>query len=255
MYSMYGELCTEVYDLSKPLGFSFGDVEYYVERLKDVKGKVLEVGCGSGRVLIPLLQAGIDIEGVDNSAAMLNSCRRRLDEFNLAAKLFEDEMHNFSLAGPYDVIIIPAGSFQFVDLREQAITALQHFYSYLRPGGRLMMDLFIPTDLDANLISTKTWETPDNEVIILEERRTELNLLEQRIVSILKYEKWKEGNLLQTELQRFPLCWYGGYEFELILEKLGYEQIMKSADYTWMNKPVHAGQMITYEAKKPQTAR
>lgn len=71
MYRSYGELCTEVYDLSKPLGHSFGDVEYYLERLSNVRGNVLEVGCGSGRVLIPLLQAGISIDGLDHSDAML----------------------------------------------------------------------------------------------------------------------------------------------------------------------------------------
>lgn len=107
MYSLYGELCTEVYDLSKPLGFSFGDVEYYLERLKDVQGKVLEVGCGSGRVLIPLLQAGIDMEGVDNSTAMLDSCRRRVEKLGLTTKLYEDEMHNFALTDSYEAIIIP----------------------------------------------------------------------------------------------------------------------------------------------------
>lgn len=255
MYSSYGALCTEVYDLSKPLGFSFGDVEYYTERLKDVKGKVLEVGCGSGRVLIPLLQAGINIEGVDNSAAMLDSCRRRLAELSLEAKLFEDEMHNFSLADAYDAIIIPAGSFQLVEGRERAESALKHFASNLTPGGRLIVDLYIPTDLDANHTSTRSWETSDNEVIVLEERRTECNLLDQRIVSILKYEKWKEGHLVQTELQRFPLSWYGMHEFELMLEKQGYDEITKSADYRWMNQPVNAGQMITYEARKASRGR
>lgn len=255
MYSLYGELCTEVYDLSKPLGFSFGDVEYYLERLKDVKGKVLEVGCGSGRVLIPLLQAGIDMEGVDNSAAMLDSCRNRLEALGLDAKLFEDEMHNFSLTDSYEAIIIPAGSFQLVEGREQAVSALRHFYSHLRPGGRLIVDLFIPTNLDANHTSTRSWETSDNDVIILEERNTEMNLLEQKIVSIMKYEKWKEGNLIQTELQRFPLSWYGHHEFELMLEKQGYEEITKSADYAWLNKPVKADQIITFEARKAPIGR
>ncbi|OME89807.1 MULTISPECIES: class I SAM-dependent methyltransferase [Paenibacillus] len=255
MYSLYGELCTEVYDLSKPLGFSFGDVEYYLERLKEVKGKVLEVGCGSGRVLIPLLQAGIDMEGVDNSAAMLDSCRRRVEELGLATKLYEDEMHNFALTDSYEAIIIPAGSFQLVEGREQAVAALHHFYSHLKPGGRLIMDLFIPTDIEANHASTRTWETSDHEVIILEERITEMNLLEQKTVSIMKYEKWKEGNLIQTELQRFPLSWYGYHEFELMLEKQGYEEITKSADYAWLNKPVKADQMITFEARKAPIGR
>ena len=250
MYSSYGELCTEVYDLSKPLGYSFGDVEFYLERLLNIKGKVLEVGCGSGRVLIPLLQAGIEIEGLDNSTAMLDSCRRRCDELNLTAKLYNNEMHNFSLANKYDAIIIPGGSFQLIEGREQAITTLNHLYSYLTPGGRLIIDLFIPTDLNANSTSTRTWNTLNNEVIILEDRRTELNILEQRTVSLLKYEKWKDGNLTQTELQRFPLSWYGNYEFELLLERLGYEDIIKSADYKFMNRPTTDGQMITYEARK-----
>jgi SAM-dependent methyltransferase len=250
MYDTYGELCTEVYDLSKPLGFSFGDVEFYLDRLSTINGKVLEVGCGSGRVLIPLLQAGIDIDGLDNSDAMLESCRRRCNELGLNPNLFKAEMHNFSIACKYEAIIIPVGSFQLIEGRERAITALSHFKSYLKSGGRLILDLFIPTDLNPNLITTKTWDTPNNEVIILEERRIELNLLEQRIVSLLKYEKWKDGKLIKTELQRFPLSWYGKYEFELIIEKLGYEIIMQSTDYKHNKEPEKAGQMITYELRK-----
>lgn len=252
MYSSYGELCTEVYDLSKPLGHSFGDVEYYLERLSNVKGNVLEVGCGSGRVLIPLLQAGIVIDGLDNSEAMLDSCRRRCSELNLTPKLIKGEMHEFTLANQYDAIIIPAGSFQLIEGRGQAITTLNHLYSTLAPGGRLIMDLFIPTDFDTNSISTRTWSTPNNEVIVLEEKNIEVNFHEQKIVSLLKYEKWKEGKLINSELQRLPLSWYGNYEFNLLLEKSGFQEIIISADYKFKSIPTNAGQMITYEAIKAE---
>lgn len=104
-----------------------------MERLSNVKGKVLEVGCGSGRVLIPLLQAGIAIDGLDNSDAMLDSCKRRCNELNLTPKLIKDEMHEFTLTNQYDAIIIPGGSFQLIEGREQAITTLNHLYSYLSP--------------------------------------------------------------------------------------------------------------------------
>jgi SAM-dependent methyltransferase len=251
MYSSYGELCTEVYDLSKPLGFSFGDVEFNLERLLDIKGKVLEVGCGSGRVLIPLLQAGVDIDGLDNSEAMLESCRRRCNELNLTPGLYKDEMPNFTITGKkYEAIIIPGGSFQLIEGRSQAIATLQNLLSYLTPGGKLIMDLFIPTDYNANSQTTRTWNTMNNEVIVLEDKRIELNLLEQKTVSLLKYEKWKDGELIQTELQRFPLSWYGVNEFELILEKLGYQQIIKSSDYNYNKEPEKDGQMITYEASR-----
>ncbi|MCQ4088412.1 bifunctional 2-polyprenyl-6-hydroxyphenol methylase/3-demethylubiquinol 3-O-methyltransferase UbiG [Saccharibacillus sp. JS10] len=250
MYDTYGELCTEVYDLSKPLGFTFGDVEFYLDRLSTTQGKVLEVGCGSGRVLIPLLQAGIDIDGLDNSEAMLESCKKRCDKLQLQPNLFKAEMYDFSIPHKYEAIIIPGGSFQLIEGREQAISALRHFKSCLQPNGRLILDLFMPTDFTPFLIQTKSWDTPSDEVITLEDKRIELNVLEQKIVSLLKYEKWKNGKLMKTELQRLPLSWYGKYEFDLMVEKLGYEIVMKSADYKQNTEPEKAGQMITYELKQ-----
>jgi hypothetical protein len=85
---------------------------------------------------------------------------------------------------------------------------------------------------------------------MLEEKRIEVDFLEQRIVSLLKYEKWKDGKLLKSELQRFPLCWYGVYEFELLLKDTGFKEIVISADYKFSERPKSAMQMITFEAKK-----
>lgn len=250
MLTSYGELCTEVYDLSKPLGYSTGDVKYYIDRLSGMEGKVLEAGCGSGRILIPLLQAGIDIDGLDNSMAMLDSCKKRCAERNLDPLLVYGEMHDFSVDHLYETIIIPGGSFQLIEEREQAITALHHLMKYLLPGGRIIMDLFIPTDYTLNTVSTRSWEAPSGEVLLLEDKKIEVNLLEQKIVSFLKYEKWKEGRLVQTELQRFPLRWYGYYEFKMLLEQTGYQDISMSADYQFGEQAVRAGQMVTYEATK-----
>ncbi|WP_422657105.1 class I SAM-dependent methyltransferase [Paenibacillus sp. EC2-1] len=250
MQQYYGSLCTEVYDLSKPLGHSFGDVEYYKERLGDTSESVLEVGCGSGRVLIPLLQAGCKVDGLDNSEDMLESCRSRCSELELTPRLYKEEMHNFQLKQQYNAIIIPAGSFQLLEGRETAITALHTIYEHLAPDGRIILDLFLPTDYDTKSVSTRTWDTEAGEVLTLEEKRIEVNLLEQRMVSLLKYEKWKDGRLLQSELQRFPLSWYGHYEFILLLEKIGFREITVSADYKYGEQPSHAEQMLTYEAVK-----
>lgn len=250
MQQYYGSLCTEVYDLSKPLGHSFGDVEYYRERLRGISKKALEVGCGSGRVLIPLLQAGCLVEGLDNSEDMLDSCRSRCAERGITPRLYKEEMHNFRLEHQYDTIIIPAGSFQLLEERETAVSALHNIYDHLALGGRIILDLFLPTDYDTKSVSTRTWDTEAGEVITLEEKRIEVNMLEQRTVSLLKYEKWKDGRLLQSELQRFPLSWYGHYEFVLLLERIGFREITVSADYIYGQEPSHAGQMCTYEAVK-----
>jgi SAM-dependent methyltransferase len=76
----YGKLATEVYDIDKPIGRSFGDVEFYQERLRSCTGRILEPAVGTGRILIPLLEAGLVVDGVDNSPEMLTVCRARCAE-------------------------------------------------------------------------------------------------------------------------------------------------------------------------------
>src|SRR5690625_3841203 len=58
MFSYYSKLSSEVYDIDKYIGLSFGDVEFYSERLDSCAGPVLEPGVGTGRILIPLLEKG-----------------------------------------------------------------------------------------------------------------------------------------------------------------------------------------------------
>lgn len=69
MHEEYGELSTLFYELTKPVGHSLeGDIEYYLGKLQGTKGRVLEAGVGTGRVLIPLLLNGFIADGVDSSA-------------------------------------------------------------------------------------------------------------------------------------------------------------------------------------------
>jgi ubiquinone/menaquinone biosynthesis C-methylase UbiE len=131
----YGRLATEVYDITKPIGHSFGDVEFYLQRLKSCTGRVLEPAVGTGRVLIPLMEAGLQIEGTDNSPEMLAVCRARCAERGLQPVLHEVDMGSLSLPERYEAIIVPAGSFLLIERREQSLGALGRFREHLLPGG------------------------------------------------------------------------------------------------------------------------
>ena len=133
--SSYGRLATEVYDITKPLGHSFGDVEFYLERLKSCTGRVLEPAVGTGRVLIPLMEAGLEIEGADNSPEMLAVCRARCAERGLEPVLHEEDLGSLSSPERYEAIIVPAGSFLLIERREQSLGALKRFREHLLPGG------------------------------------------------------------------------------------------------------------------------
>lgn len=250
MFSSYSQLAAEVYDLDKPVGHSFGDVEYYRERLSGIKGRILEPGTGSGRIYIPLLEDGLRIEGIDTSPVMLESCKRRCEERGLSPVLLEMSMCELKLPRSYEAIIIPAGTFLLIEDRKSSILALKKFHEHLAPDGRLILDLYLQHDTELNEVITKSWQTPEQNIITMESKRVEVNFIDQYSVSFLKYEKWQNGKLIDTELQRLAMRWYGVREFKLILERLGFTDIVISADYTYGKAPDHAGQTITYEARK-----
>lgn len=256
-FSEYGELCTEVYDLTKKVGQSFsGDVEYYQEKLKDCKGRILEAMVGSGRVIIPLLESGLIVDGVDYSQKMLASCRRRCDERGLTTNLYEADLQELSLPNLYEAIIIPGGSFLLIEQREESLRVLHRLYDHLEPGGQLILDLFLP---DNNCNSSEmgrwggsaTYHLPNGDIITMEGKCVEADLFyNQYRISYLKYEKWRGGELIQTELQRFALRWYGIEEFKFILESIGFSNVSVCADFEDGKKPTRGDQKYVYQATK-----
>ena len=91
----YGRLATEVDELDKPVGRSFGALEYYTRQLAGVTGRILESATGTGRVLVPLLEAGFAVEGLDSSPEMLAVCRQHCRDRGLDPVLRETDMTAF----------------------------------------------------------------------------------------------------------------------------------------------------------------
>jgi SAM-dependent methyltransferase len=251
-FSHYGKLCTEVYDLTKEVGQSFGgDIEYYQGKLKECRGRILEAMVGSGRVIIPLVESGIVADGVDDSPEMLESCRNRLAERGLKAELYESSLQNLDLPHQYEAIIIPGGSFLLIDDRNESMQALQNLHAHLEPGGRLMMDVFLPdATFDIGKLHTSVFQLPGGDTITMESTLVRVDLFHQRKVTHLKYEKWRNGSLLDTELQRFALRWYGVEELRLILKEIGFTHVEICADFEEGKEPASGDQKIIYIAEK-----
>jgi SAM-dependent methyltransferase len=248
MLSYYGRLSSEIYDMDKPIGHSFGDVEFYMDRLESCKGAILEPATGTGRILIPLLENGLNVDGFDSSKDMLNICKNNCQKRGLHPKLFEERMESFSLDTKYDAIIVPTGTFLLLHRREDSLKALRNFYNHLSDGGRLILDISLQTDISIGIVSTKTWECSNGDIITLENKVVEVDYINQYTISHGRYERWREGLLLQTELEYFPLRWYGIEEFKLILESIGFKDIMISSDYKLGKYPSNPEEIVTFEA-------
>jgi len=247
---IYGKLSSEVYGIDKYIGKSYGDVEYYGERLNGVKGKVLEPAVGNGRILIPLLEKGFEIEGFDFSEDMLDLFAKQCKEKGLDSSISKLDMANFSMGRTYQAVIVPTGSFLLLHKLEDSINALNCFYEHLEENGKLILDILLPDRFEIVFVSKRVFTNQQGESITLEETLVEVDQINQYRTFHNRYEKWRDGELISSEHEIFPLKWYGVEEFRLMLEKAGFSDIVISSDYNYQDYPTHVSQIITFEAKK-----
>ena len=125
------------------------DVGFFVEMARQVNGPVLEVGCGTGRVLLPCARAGATMVGLDLSPRMLDVARRGLDDeppdVRDRVTLVEGDMRVFDLGQAFELITLPFRGFQHLMTAEDQRLALHRFRAHLAPGGRLVIDVFNPS--------------------------------------------------------------------------------------------------------------
>jgi SAM-dependent methyltransferase len=129
------------YDLA-PVYQERRDKDFYLAQARQVSGPVLELGCGTGRILLPIAQAGIDITGLDASSAMLDICRSRLEAEGLSVPLALGDMRSFDLGRKFALITIPFRPFQHLLDPPDQIACLQTVRRHLAPTGRLILDVF-----------------------------------------------------------------------------------------------------------------
>jgi len=223
---MYGHLCTKFYDIDKQFA-SLEEIKFY-KNFFDKNDLLLEPMCGSGRLLLPLLQEGYSVHGIDNSVDMLNSCKERAVNLGLKPVLFERSIESMQLVDLYDGIIVPLGSFQLVYPRSLAFQILEIFKNHLKPKGKLIMDLFVPWDAlyenNEEEHSERAVKTNEGSIIKLNSYNR-AHKEDQFILSKTHYTETINGKTIAQEDEEMAICWYYRYEIELILEKYGFKNI------------------------------
>jgi SAM-dependent methyltransferase len=245
----YGTLATEVYEIDKPIGHSFGDVEYYAGLLAGVGGRILEPAVGTGRILIPLLEAGHEVEGVDTSPQMLAVCRQHCRDRGLDPVLHEADMTEFVRPAAYQAVIIPAGSFELLDGAPAARRALACFRESLTPGGRLLLDID-PPQLTAGPEPVRYWWR-DSFLWTLQVMHAWYDSAANQRTRLLRYEKWQAGGLVATELQWLRLQHWSVPEFEGLLARAGFTDVLVTADHRADGRPAPDSDIWTFHATRP----
>ncbi len=135
----YTGLKAASWDLLRGDTSGWEDRAFYRRVIQESGEPALDVGCGTGRLLLDYLAQGLDVDGVDVSSEMLALCRSRAEALGLEPKLYEQRMEDLALPRRYRTIIVPSSSFQLVLDVDAAAAAMGRFHDHLEPGGLLVM--------------------------------------------------------------------------------------------------------------------
>lgn len=247
----YGSIAAEIYDIDKPLG-SMPDTAFHLDTLRDVEGPILEPACGTGRTLLPLLQAGHEAAGFDTSDDMLDRCQARCCAAGFAPDLTRQSFADFAYDRRFAAIVVPAGSFTLIGDFAEAMAILARFHDHMSPGGLLVLDIQPLSYLAHTSEDRRSWTAENGDLLTCEGKLTAVDWLEQRAMRGYRYERWREGRLIDSQLETMVQRYWGREEFALALKSASFEVTEISGDWR-RGQPLRPNaRTLTFVARRAQ---
>lgn len=224
-----------LYDLFHPHEQEDSDVAFYRDLARERGGPVLELGAGTGRTLLPIARAGVEIHGLDTSPRMLEALRERLaaepEPVRARVKIAEGDMRAFSFQRRFPVIQIPFRGFLHNRSRDEQLRCLRACLDHLEPGGVLAFSVFHPSIeiMGANAGAfSGVWRwrgeraTADGGCVALSECTT-YDTPNQLLSARLRYEKFDpRGRLEFAHLHGLELAYLYPGDIRSLLAEAGF---------------------------------
>lgn len=210
------------------------DIDFFVEAAQAAGGPVLEVGCGTGRVLIPTARAGVDITGLDLSPHMLQVCQNRLrtepEAVRSRVQLVQADMRHFDLTQTFALVTLPFRPFQHLTTVEDQLSCLEAIRRHLAEGGRLILDLFNPSlealvrdNLGQEFGDEPEFTSPDGRRVVRRHRIVSRDYADQINQTELVYYITHPDGRKQRLVHAFPMRYLFRFEAEHLLARCGFE--------------------------------
>jgi len=231
------EQIAELYDLEHA-DFR-ADVDLLLSFADIVGDPILEMGCGTGRVLIPLAQAGYDVTGIDRSRSMLKRAEFAALGSGVAERITLGELDMVDAArapgGPFGLVIFSLNALMQLPTPALQIAALEAAFAALDPKGQLVIDTLNPTplhlaQLESGQILEGSWTRPDGTAIDKWSHRR-IHPAEQLIETTIWYDQISQEGTVQRTRSQFTLRYVHAAELELMLRLAGFSETRRYGSY------------------------
>jgi SAM-dependent methyltransferase len=216
----YPEFFARFYDVIYDHIRAAEDHDYFMEKILNCKGRVLEVGTGTGRFFREALKKGADIYGIDISPSMIEILKNNLDpEFHHRVSV--DDIRDFKSEEKFDLIIAPFRVFMHLIEVEDQLKALNNIASKLKDDGLFIFDLFVPNlpMLISGLDEVKDFDgeyAPGKKLERISSMKADLI---RQISQITFIFNWEEGGKMKSKTWETELRFFFRYELEHLIRQ------------------------------------
>lgn len=243
------------------------EIPYFQAFIEDDGQPALDAGCGTGRLLLPYLRAGLDVDGCDVSSDMISLCREKAEREGLSPNLYVQPMHELDLPRRYATIYV-CGAFGLGSTRGDDLEALGRFHEHLQPGGTLLLDIQVPyssrsqwkhwlknerPSLPTEYLPDEPKRGSDGADYALRSRIVELDPLSQHVILEIHAEMWRDGVLELEEDHTLNICLYFKNELLLMLERAGFVNVVVHGEHR-ETAPTSDDDFLVFVARKQQPA-
>lgn len=214
------------------------DIPFYLALAAEAGGPILELGCGSGRTLIPLAEAGYDVVGLDNSPAMVARARGWLENSPAVehARLVVGDMTDFDLQATFGLITVPFHTWLHLTTRPAQLSALAAIRRHLRPNGRLVIHLPAPATIveaehDGALVLENNLVDPETGETVLQLSSTQLDKERQLYDVTWIYDRVAADGTVRRLVVPMTLHYLFPHQADLLLGRSGLDVVALWGDY------------------------